>query len=280
MQPVSKLFVVLWLSAVTTVPSVSAESTSRESDAINDSLRRRDYDGVLKLIDQALPGAEPQAREFLLYRRALGLLFAGKYEDAIEQFDRQLDAFGEGPWASKAVLRKADARAALRQFEAAERIYSAQVRRLVGDKRKGRIAAVYLEFADEYFEPADALSRPDYAKARKFYARALEIEPGEALRDRILFGRARCSQKLAEWKDASAQFESYLLVFDERFREQRKLRRSRTPLMEPAIIFGKNVVRARLGLGECLLEQGQKTDARRELQDLIGLDLDAGTADL
>ncbi|MCZ6697731.1 MAG: tetratricopeptide repeat protein, partial [Planctomycetota bacterium] len=280
MLPISKLFVILWLSAVATAPSVPADSTSRESDAINDSLRRRDYDGVLKLIDQALPGAEPQAREFLLYRRALGLFFAGKYEAAIEQFDRQLDAFGEGPWASKAVLRKADARAALRQFEAAERIYSAQVRRLVGDKRKGRIAAVYLEFADEYFEPADALSKPDYAKARKFYARALEIEPGEALRDRILFGRARCSQKLAAWKDASAQYESYLLVFDERFREQRKLRRSRTPLPEPADIFGKNVVRARLGLGESLLEQGQNTDARRELQDLIGLDLDAGTADL
>jgi len=243
-----------------------------EPDAeINQALRSREYQRAIELIDSALAAADESAREHLLFRRGLALLYDNRHQEAIAQFDEQLKQFPGGAWAHKARFRKADAHVARKQFEAAERIYAARVRALVGDERKSEVAQVYLGFAEEYFEPSDTLTKPDYTKARTFYERALELEPGEQLRDRISYRRALCTQKLGQWGDAAGQYEQYLLVFDDTYRELRKLRNVGLPLPSAASQPGRHLIPARVGLGECRLAAGDLIGARRAWQDLLTL---------
>src|SRR5262245_8910288 len=139
-------------------PTVPPETQA----AIDEALRGREYEKAIERIDAALPKAEKGEREYLLFERGLALLYSQKHEEAIKQFTAQLEAFPDGPWAQKARFRIADAHVALKQFDAAERIYEERVKQLVGDDRKARIARVYLDFAQEYFQPKDALIKPDF----------------------------------------------------------------------------------------------------------------------
>lgn len=236
---------------------------------VDQALRTREYARAVELIDQQLGAARDAAREALLFRRGLALLYAGKPEAAIAQFDAQLQEFPSGAWAQKALFRKADAHAELRQYDAAEVIYAERVRQLVGEERKGRIAQVYLEIAQEFREPQDTLIKPNYAKAASFYGKALALEPGDKLKDDIMYRQAWCRQKLDEWATAGAFYEQYLLVFDAAFREAHKLRQSGTALPAPAAVAGEHAAEARLGLAECRLATGQHIDARRVVQDLL-----------
>ncbi|HUU98454.1 MAG TPA: MG2 domain-containing protein, partial [Phycisphaerae bacterium] len=256
-------------------PIVSADGQAPapgDPDAeINQALRSREYQRAIELLDSALAAADESAREHLLFRRGLALLYDNRHQEAIARFDEQLKQFPDGAWAHKARFRKADGHVALKQFEAAERIYAERVRALVGDERKGQVAQVYLGFAEEYFEPSDTLTKPDYTKARTFYERALELEPGEELRDRISYRRALCTQKLGQWGDAAGQYEQYLLVFDDTYRELRKLRNVGLPLPPAASQPGEHLIPARVGLGECRLAAGDLIGARRAWQDLLTL---------
>ncbi|MCH7872723.1 MAG: hypothetical protein IID33_13585 [Planctomycetes bacterium] len=187
------------------VSTASAQKTAQDSE-IDKALRGRQYSRAIELIDAALPAVEQAEREYLMFRRGLAQLYDGGHEAAIEQFSAQLAAFPDGEWSHKARFRTADARVALKQFEAAEKIYAERVRELIGDARKARHAQVYLEFAREFFKPSDQYTKPNYQKALTFYERALELEPGEALRDDILVKRAQCNQKLQKWADAATQY--------------------------------------------------------------------------
>ncbi len=266
-------------------PARAQESSDRRLSAdaaINDALWRREYDRAVELIDQALPQSEGPAREYLMFRRGVALYYRGDHAGAIAQFNSQLEAFPDGPWAHKARFRTADAHVALKQFAEAEAIYAKRVRELVGDGRKSEIARVYLEFADEYFAPKDTLAKPDYAKARAFYEKALELEPGGALLDDLRFKQAQCMQKLGQHAEAAQHYQAYLLIYDEDFRKLHKMRNAGAPLPDAAASPGRHRAEARLGLGESLLAAGQAVEARRVLQDLIRQldDAEAAAADV
>ncbi|UCG15334.1 MAG: tetratricopeptide repeat protein [Phycisphaerales bacterium] len=239
--------------------------------AITHALHAREYERAVELVDAALPAAETADREHFMYYRGLALLHAGRHEDALQQFAEQLEQFPDGPWAPKARFRKADAHVALKQFEAAERIYGDCVRALVGEGRRAEIAKVYLEFAEEYYSPPEALTKPDYQRARGFYERALELEPGEALRDEILYKRALCNHMLEEWATAVSQYEQYLIIFDPDYRALEKQRRQNAPLPAAARQTGKRRLAARLGLAQSRFFMGNMIDARRACQDLLTL---------
>lgn len=257
------------LAAWTTIGRAAV--TPEDQAAINEALRGRAYEKAIGLIDAALARADAADREYLLFRRGLGLLFGGRHADAVEAFDAQLKAHPEGPWAAKARFRKADAFVALKQFESAEAIYADATRHLLGDERRAKLVQVYLDFAAEAFEPADKLVPPDYTKARTFYEKALEMEPGDALQDTILYRRALCNQKLNQHALAAGQYDAYLVRFDPDFRALRKMRNSGLPLPPPAPQTGAHRIEARLGLAECRLAEGNALEARRAVQDLLEL---------
>jgi uncharacterized protein YfaS (alpha-2-macroglobulin family)/TolA-binding protein len=255
---------ICWLLA-----SLALSQTPAGPSEIDDALQRRDFVAAIQRIDAALPQAKGMVREYLLYRRGLALVLSNQPEDAIQQFEAQVKEFPDGAWAHKARFRTADAHASLKQHDAAEKIYADEVRMLVGDDRKARLARVYQDFAEEYFEPKDSLIKPDFAKARTFYEKALELEPGEGLREAILYRRALCNQKLEAWADAGNQFHDYLLIFDPAYREVHKSRFAGTPLPKPAAKPGANLLEARFALGQCRLRLSQFVDARRVFQDLL-----------
>ncbi len=274
------LRIVLTLVTIASVaaPALAQESAEKQSaekaarqETVDQALRSREYEQAAERIERALAEAPEGEREFLMFRRGLALLYAGKHEAAIEAFARQLKAFPQGEWSHKARFRTADAHVALRQFEAAEKIYAERVRELIGDARKARQAGIYLGFADEFFAPSDKYTQPDYAKALAFYERALDLNPGEELRDDILIRRALCQQKLEQWAAAAESYRQYLLVFDSAHRELEKQRSAASPLPDPAAEAGEHIVVARLRMGWCLLNAGSAPEARRVLQDLLGL---------
>lgn len=250
---------------------VQAEQTASADPRIDEDLRSREYAAAIAKIDAALKTARPEEREYLVYRRGLALFLGGKHVEAIAQFESQVKEFPQGLWRSKALFRKADAHAALKQFDAAEAIYAEAVREIVGDARKARIAQVYLDFAEEYFAPKDSLIAPDFARAKVFYEKALELEPGDALRDRILFRRAQCNERLGAWGEAAPQYEQYLLVFDPAHRELHKQRNAGTPLPAASVNPGAHLLEARLGLAAAYQATGRILEARRTLRDLVTL---------
>ncbi|MBI5866074.1 MAG: outer membrane protein assembly factor BamD [Planctomycetes bacterium] len=234
-------------------------------------LQRRAFADAVQKIDAALPNAKGGEREYLLYRRGLALALSERPADAISQFEGQIKEFPDGTWAHKARFRLADAHAVLKQYDAAERVYAEEVRGLVGDARKARLAAVYLDFAQEYDSPKDSLVKPDFAKARTFYEKALELEPGDAMRDTLLHKRAWCSEKLEAWADAAKQYHEYLIAFDSAYRQTQKQRMAGAPLPPPAAQPGVNCRDARFNLASCQIRQHALADARRTIQDLLSL---------
>ena len=238
-------------------------------DKVAEALQRRDFATAARLAEEAAQSSKGPEREYSLYRGGLALTLAEKYAEAILQFETQLKEFPDGVWTHKARFRLADAHAALKQFDQAEQVYGEEVRSLIGDARKAKLAQVYQDFAEEYFAPKDSLIKPDYAKARTFYEKALELEPGAELRDAILYRRAQCNQKLGAWPEAAQQYHDYLIRFDAAYRETQKLRFGGAPLPAMVAEHGKSTLAARYGLAECQLAQNQMVDARRTLQDLL-----------
>lgn len=246
----------------------AAPPTVAEIDA---AMLDRAYPAAIEKIDAVLAGGAKELREELLYRRGLALLYQSKFEEARGQFEAVATEFPKGLWAAKAKFRQADCHTALKQFDAAERIYAAAVTELVGDARRSRIGQLYLDFASEYFEPKDSFTRPDFAKARQFYQRAIEFDPGEAVREVAMSRRVACSVKLGEWQPAAVQAREYLTLFDPEYRETLKSRSVAAALPAAANEPGKSRVRVRALLSEALFGANDWPTARRELQDLIAL---------
>ncbi|MGD8452314.1 MAG: tetratricopeptide repeat protein [Phycisphaerae bacterium] len=263
-------FIVL-VALLAILPMVDVWADEPAELHIQIAMRNREYDRAAQLIDAALPAAEPEDQEYLLYRRGLALLYGGKPAEALTQFAEQIERFPEGAWTSKARFQQADAHAAMHDFEAAQQLYGKWVRELLSEGRKAAVADIYLKLADGYFSPPATLRQPDYAGARRFYEAALELEPGEALRDDLLYKRSLCSHMLDQWSNAATQYAEYLTIFDSAYRELEKQRRGRMPLVAGAAQPGKHTVAARLGLAQVLRENGQRVEARRVCQDLLAL---------
>lgn len=256
-----------------TFPAISHADTAaaEPQPAVQRALRMRDYRQAIRLIDQALPDATVKEREFLTYRRGLALFYLNEYEQAIELFRGQLDAFPEGQWAVKARMRMADAHVARREFEAAERIYAERVRHLIGPDRKTELAGTYVEFADEYFKPTDSLSKPDYAKAARFYGLAQGLEPGEPLAEELAYKTALSHLEAGDWPAALKGFSEYLERYDAAYRAMLLKTDASAALPKAQPGGGKYIYDARLGLGKVNLKINDPLNARRVLTDLVAL---------
>lgn len=239
--------------------------------AVHRALRMRDYRAAIDEIDRLLPEADAAQREFLRYRRGLALYYLDEFQEAIDQFQKQLEAFPDGRWAIKARMRMADAHVARREFEAAEKIYAERVRTLIGPERKTALAKTYIAFADEYFKPTDSLSKSDYPKAAKFYALAQALQPGEPLAEDLAYKVARAQLKAENWQAAAQAFDDYLKRYDAAYRELLLKTNAAAALPPLQPTAGTHTLNARLGLGRARLKAGDVLSARRVLTDLVDL---------
>src|SRR5690606_928501 len=121
----------------------------------------------------------------------------------------------ESRWVSRARFGRADIYVRSRNYLAAGQVYQQEAERLLSRGRKDELAAIYLEFADRYFEgiPADDPSQarqPDYEQALTYYREAVQLKPTAQVQRQIEFRIARCLEELANWGEAIDAYQSFL----------------------------------------------------------------------
>ncbi len=230
--------------------------------AVRIAFQDRDYKAAVDELDRLIAAGEGGA-DYWLYLKGLAHLYAKEYDAAIAAFREVEATHPEGPWRAKARYGRADAHLLARQYAEAEAIYEAEAVRLMDPKRKDDLARRLLVFADKYATPKDPAKpdspEPDYGRAYKLYRAALEVEIGRALKDEVMFKLGHTMQAAENWNQAVQDYRAYLAEFGPEWEKDRP----------PAEGAGTRFLEARFALGECLLKQGNRVEARRTWQDLV-----------
>jgi tetratricopeptide (TPR) repeat protein len=227
-----------------------AEAAASDTPLVPDQVRQLMQDGkyaeAAVAIDEAAKAKDAPV-DYLTYLKGRALYLDKKYDEAAAQFDALQKQSPKSPWLRHARFGKAVALARKGDFRAAELIYRAEAEYLLSVDRKQEIAAIYLEFADNYFKPPKEQQKPDYAKALEFYKKALDVGPKPEKRTEVELLVAQCHQELKQLDKAIPLYEKFIKDHAD------------SPLD----------VEARYRLGESQLAAGQAKPARRSWQDLL-----------
>ena len=215
-------------------------------EPVRQAMQDRDYAGAVKAIDAALAGRQGP-EDYLLWLKGRALHLGAKYDEAIGVFESLEKRFPTSAWVRRARFGRAMALARKGDFRAAELIYRAEAEYLLSPERRQQIVAVYLEFADAYFQPPQDDQKPDYAKALEFYRKALEMGPRPERLAEVQLQVARCVQRLGRFDEAIGLYEKFISEHPDHRLD----------------------VEARYSLGECRLAKGDRAGARRTWQDLL-----------
>lgn len=238
----------------TLVPAIPAE--------IHLALQSRDFAAAVAAIDAALATPEAENVAFLLYLKGRSLTESGNTEAALAAYQQIVQEHPESDWASRARFGIADVYVRSRNYQLAAQIYQAEAGRLLSRERKDELAAIYLEFADLYFEgipAADPSAEPlhDYGQALVYYQQALTLGPSLTVRQLIEFRIARCYVEIAQPQDAADAYQRFITSYGS----------DDTPETERA--DESVLTEARFRLGDVQLQLGLREDARRTWQDMI-----------
>ncbi len=240
------------------------------------SMRAKAFDEAARTLDRHLAGKKADADDEATYLKALALHYAGKHADAVKAADTLLATFPESPWLRKARFLKATSLIELRQFKAAEAIYEDEANRLLSESRKRKIAGVIIGFAEALAtkpNPNDVgAPPPNYTKAYNLYRRALAMEIGRNLRDKVMFAKARTIQLAGNHRQAVSDYRAYLAEYDPDWTgnvgSAARLAGQKRENPKPA---GTHPLKARRRLSEALLAAGDYRAARVNLEDLLAL---------
>ncbi len=240
------------------------------------SMRAKAFDEAAKTLDKHLVVKKAAAPDEATYLKALALHYTGKHADAVKVADTLLATFPKSPWLRKARFLKATSLIELRQFKAAEAIYEDEANRLLSESRKRKIAGVIIGFAEALATKPDpndiGAPPPNYPKAYNLYSKALAMEIGRDLRDKVMFAKARTVQLAGNHGQAINDYRAYLAEFDPDWTgnvgSATRLAGQKRENPKPA---GKHPLEARRGLSEALLAGGDHNAARVNLEDLLKL---------
>lgn len=247
---------------ITSLPKLAAD--------LRDALQSRDFAQAVKLIDAALAEADPKKAvtpgDYLLYLKGRALAEQDQNDPAIEAFARLEKDYPKSPWFARSRFGQASVLAKKRNYQLAGAIYKAEADRLLSAGRRDELTAIYLEFADRYFEGVPAVGPkpkqdPDYAQALNYYQQALQLRPGLALQQQIELRIARCHQELKQLNEAIAAYQKFLNSYGQ-------------PKTLPARrAVPKLVAEAQFQLGQSQLDAGQPAEARKTWQDFLANDI-------
>jgi len=248
-------------STITALPKIDP--------AIHDRLQSRDFAGAVTVIDAALGKGDGPATDYLLYLKGRALVELNKADEALAAYAQIEEKFPKGEWVSRARFGRADILVRARNYQAAGQVYRAEAERLLSRSRKDQLAAIYLEFADRYFEGVPAKDpsqekKPDYQQALTYYQEALKLGPTRGLRQKMEFRIARSFQELGNHGEAIGAYERFLKDHgDDKVAEADRA----APEM---------LAQARYELGAVQLAAGQPSPARATWQRLIDAATQAG----
>ncbi len=248
--------------AITSLPKLSAE--------LRDALQSRDFALAVRLIDAALSEADPKLAvtpgDYLLYLKGRALTEQDQHDAALETYARLEMDYPKSSWFSRSRFGQAAVLAKKRSYELAGAIYKAEADRLLSAGRRDELTAIYLEFANRYFEGVPAAGpkprqEPDYAQALNYYQQALQLRPGLALQQEIELRIARCHQELKQLNEALAAYQKFISNYAQ----------PKTP--GPRRAAPKLTAEALFQLGQTQLDAGQPAEARKTWQDFLANDV-------
>ncbi len=240
--------------AVTSLPKIPSE--------LHNALQGRDFPAAIKLIDALVAEKSTAHRDYLLYLKGLTQINQGQLDAAFDTFTILEKEFSKSDWLARARFGRGAVLSRQRNYQAAAAIYKSEAERLLSNGRKDELTAIYLEFADRYFEgePEKGPStrkQPDYNQALSFYQQALQLKPSLAVRQKIELRIARCHQELNQLPQAIEAYKNFLAGY-----ASRKTRDAdRVP---PAL-----EVEAQFQMGRAQLAAGQPAEARKTWQDFL-----------
>ena len=263
----------LLLSVLAFAGAKSPESSPL--DPARAALRGKRFDEAIRALDKALAEAHEHPDE-AFYLRALALYYSGEHNLAVQVADDLIQEHEGSPWLRKARFLKAQSLIRQRKFKDAERIYEEEANRLLSKGRKQGIAGVFIELADALAtkpDPSDVgAPPPNYGKAYNLYGRALELEIGRELRDRVMFKRARTIQLAGNHQQAIKDYREYLAEFDPDWTgEVGSMTRLANQKREKHGPTGQHAFEARFRLAEAQLSVDEHVSARINLEDVLTL---------
>lgn len=203
------------------------------------------------------------------YQQARAQFAGGEYAEVLLSCDPLLADDLSSPWQDKAAFLKADAHAALKQYDEAASIYEQQAKRLLSPERRDEIARVFLRFAQAVAVVPDAQApdavSPDYEKARRLYEAALKLDVSTGLREAILFLKAETQQHAEQWTAAIEGYQEYLREFDSTWQMAGMAESSVATSSQST----PHLYQAHLSLATCQLATGEHAKARIVLEDLL-----------
>jgi tetratricopeptide (TPR) repeat protein len=203
--------------------------------------------------------------DYLLYLKGRALTELDAHDPAIATFLKLEKDYPKSPWYARSRFGQAAVLAKKRDYQAAGAIYKAEAERLLSAGRRDELTAIYLEFADHYYDGSPAVGPkpkfdPDYAQAIKYYQQALQLRPGLGLQQRIEVRIARCHQELKQFKEALEAYQKFLNQYAQ----------PKTPATRRAAVALD--VEAQFQLGQVQLDLGQPAEARKTWQDFLNND--------
>ncbi|HEX4072468.1 MAG TPA: tetratricopeptide repeat protein, partial [Planctomycetaceae bacterium] len=236
-------------------------SLPRLAPALTSALEDRRFAEAIQLIDGELKKPDVVAADYLLYLRGRAQTELKLYDQALETF-RDLEArSSKGNWAARARFGRAEVLIRQRNYQQAGEIYEREAARLLSAGRRDELAAIYLEFADRFFDGTPSASHPgtidrDYQHAAEFYQQAQSLHPSLEKEQQIALRIARCQQELHQLEAAIQAFRKFLADYGSEADAKRR-----------APIALEIEARYRLGLAQ--LTASQPAEARKTWQDLL-----------
>jgi uncharacterized protein YfaS (alpha-2-macroglobulin family)/TolA-binding protein len=216
-----------------------------------EALADRDYKSAARTLEELAKTGEgaPEGMEALLLL-GKARLFQGDAPGALEAWDRFLRRYPDATYASKVRFLMADAYTAAKKFKDAAEVYRERAEFLTGEGYRAKLAALYLEIADQAFvgvksgKEGDPLDPPkvtkDFARALAMYQKARTIGVEAARRAEVAH---RIAVSFMELGNPTAAANEWTAFF---------------PEFEPS----KEAPEAALGLGRAFLQLGRAREAR------------------
>src|SRR5690242_12529448 len=192
---------------VTSLPSLPTD--------VQTALQDRRFAEAIKLVDAQLSRPSAKDADYLLYLKGRAQTELKLYDQAVATFRRLVSEHPKSDWVSRARFGEADVAVRQRNYQAAGEIYGPEARRLLSVGRRDELTAIYVEFADRYFEGFADVEHPgtkkhDYAAALEFYTKAVALQPGLAKRQQIDLRIARCHDELKHPGEAITAYQRFL----------------------------------------------------------------------
>ncbi len=133
-------------------PAHPITSVPRLSGELSGALEDRKFAEAIRLIDDELKKPSAPHADYLLYLRGRAQSELKLYDLAIETFRRLPAEYPKSEWISRARFGQAEVLARQRNYQLAGEIYEREAGRLLSAGRRDELAAIYLEFADRFFD--------------------------------------------------------------------------------------------------------------------------------